>query len=120
MPVPARGSTPSYRGTYDCARKTVAAEGVRGLYKGMGAPLACVTPVFAMCFLGYNLGKKMVVRDEEHLKYVCHFLMFFVGIYRWHEVLFAGMISGLFTTVVIVPEERMKVLLQVVFGFLLI
>lgn len=34
MPVPAAGIEPMYRGTYDCAKKTVQREGFRGLYKG--------------------------------------------------------------------------------------
>jgi solute carrier family 25 carnitine/acylcarnitine transporter 20/29 len=29
-----------YNGMYDCASKTIAREGVRGLYKGMSAPIA--------------------------------------------------------------------------------
>ena len=31
----------------------------RGLYKGMSAPLAGVTPIFAVCFWGYDMGQKL-------------------------------------------------------------
>ena len=38
MPVEAL-KTPKYSGTFDCAKQIVRAEGFRGLYKGMAAPL---------------------------------------------------------------------------------
>lgn len=34
-------------------------QGVRGLYKGMAAPIIGVTPMFAVCFFGFGLGKKL-------------------------------------------------------------
>jgi hypothetical protein len=44
-------------------------QGFRGLYKGMGAPMAGIAPIFAICFFGYNMGKKLQQKDEnEKLK----------------------------------------------------
>ena len=35
------------------------AQGFRGLYRGMLAPLMGVTPMFAISFWGYGIGKKI-------------------------------------------------------------
>ncbi|GBG75813.1 hypothetical protein CBR_g21058 [Chara braunii] len=50
QPVPAPGQQPMYSGAVDAVRKTVGAEGPRGLYKGMGAPLATVAVFNAVLF----------------------------------------------------------------------
>ena len=34
-------------------------QGFFGLYKGMAAPLTGVSPMFAICFLGFGVGKKL-------------------------------------------------------------
>lgn len=75
----------------------------------MAAPVVGVAPIFALSFFGYGVGKKMVARhpDEE------------LGI---HQLFVAGAISGVMTTVVMTPGERIKCLLQVrrIFIFFLI
>ena len=49
-----------YNGMWDCVVQTVKFEGVfKGLYKGMGAPLVGVSPIFALMFLGNDFGKKI-------------------------------------------------------------
>jgi solute carrier family 25 carnitine/acylcarnitine transporter 20/29 len=54
------GHKAMYDGMWDCVTKTVKHEGFfRGLYKGMAAPLAGVSPIFALCFLGNDIGKKL-------------------------------------------------------------
>ena len=78
MPI-VPGQAPLYRGTWDCLTKTIKNEGIRGLYKGkqcakfllkflnsslynltgMGAPITGVTPIFAISFLGFGIGKKL-------------------------------------------------------------
>ncbi|KAF8565687.1 hypothetical protein P879_04410 [Paragonimus westermani] len=98
MPHVGPGETPLYSGTWDCTRKTVAADGLLGLYKGMGAPIVGVAPIFAICFFGFNCGKKIFAEDPMHL--------------RKHEILLAGMFSGVFTTAIMAPGERIKCLLQ--------
>lgn len=35
MPIPGPNQLPLYSGTWDCAKKTVTKEGIRGLYKGI-------------------------------------------------------------------------------------
>ena len=50
----------TYSGALDVTSKTIRADGLRGLYRGMGPPLIGVTPIFALSFFSYDLGKKLV------------------------------------------------------------
>ncbi|PKA60012.1 Mitochondrial carnitine/acylcarnitine carrier-like protein [Apostasia shenzhenica] len=50
QPAPLPGQLPKYSGAMDAVKQTVAAEGPRGLYKGMGAPLATVAAFNAVLF----------------------------------------------------------------------
>lgn len=50
QPAPLPGQPPKYTGAMDAVKKTVAAEGAGGLYKGMGAPLATVAAFNAVLF----------------------------------------------------------------------
>jgi len=50
QPTPLPGQLPRYSGAIDAVKQTVAAEGPRGLYKGMGAPLATVAAFNAVLF----------------------------------------------------------------------
>uniref|UniRef100_A0A672ZM85 Uncharacterized protein n=1 Tax=Sphaeramia orbicularis TaxID=375764 RepID=A0A672ZM85_9TELE len=89
-----------YTGTYDCFRKTVSKEGVLGLYKGMGAPLAGVAPMMAISFFGFGLGKQLQQTDPS--KPLTH-----------TQIFLSGCLAGVFTTVIVAPGERIKCLLQV-------
>lgn len=100
MPLPAPGASPMYTGTYDCARKTVQREGFRGLYKGMSAPIAGVAPIFAMSFFGFGVGKRLQQnKPDEKLTHL--------------QLFMAGAFSGVFTTSIMAPGERIKCLLQI-------
>ncbi|XP_045126028.1 mitochondrial carnitine/acylcarnitine carrier protein-like isoform X2 [Portunus trituberculatus] len=100
QPLPAPGQKPHYAGTWDCALKTIRNEGFFGLYKGMAAPLVGVTPMFAVCFLGFGIGKKLQqTSPDQQLTAV--------------QLFNAGMLSGVFTTAIMTPGERIKCLLQV-------
>ena len=94
-----QGATPVYSGAFDCLTKTIRSEGFFGLYKGMAAPIVGVTPMFAVCFAGFSVGKKLQGGDKKDLN------MF--------EIFNAGMLSGVFTTAIMVPGERIKCLLQI-------
>ncbi|KAK4788073.1 hypothetical protein SAY86_019392 [Trapa natans] len=50
QPVPLPGQPPKYASAIDAVKQTLAAEGPRGLYKGMGAPLATVAAFNAVLF----------------------------------------------------------------------
>ncbi|ODN89749.1 solute carrier family 25 (mitochondrial carnitine/acylcarnitine transporter), member 20/29 [Cryptococcus wingfieldii CBS 7118] len=94
-----------YTGAVDVVRKTVAADGLRGLYRGVTPPILGVTPIFAISFWGYDVGKRIAYsfsgadRKEQALS---------IG-----ELAFAGAFSALPATLVAAPAERIKVLLQV-------
>lgn len=100
MPKPAPGEAPKYKGTLDCAMQTVRKEGFFGLYKGMAAPVVGVTPMFAVCFLGFGVGKKL---QQKHPHDELTYAQFFK----------AGCLAGVFTTVIMTPGERIKCLLQI-------
>ncbi|XP_066526822.1 cAMP-dependent protein kinase type II-alpha regulatory subunit-like isoform X2 [Hoplias malabaricus] len=100
QPKPGPGQSPFYAGTFDCFKKTLAKEGVRGLYKGMAAPIIGVTPMFAVCFFGFGLGKKLQQKHPE-------------DILSYPQLFAAGMLSGVFTTAIMAPGERIKCLLQI-------
>ncbi|WAR25342.1 MCAT-like protein [Mya arenaria] len=100
MPKPLPGQSPLYKGTWDCAMQTIRKEGPKGLYKGMAAPLAGVSPMFAICFLGFGIGKKLQQKHpHDDLTYFQY----------WN----AGMLAGVFTTAIMTPGERIKCLLQI-------
>ncbi|XP_072422672.1 mitochondrial carnitine/acylcarnitine carrier protein-like isoform X2 [Chiloscyllium punctatum] len=103
QPKPDLGRTLLYRGALDCLRKTVGNEGLSGLYKGMSAPLLAITPITAVIFFGYGVGKKLQQRHPED------------PLSR-PQLFVAGMVSGVFSTVILSPVERIKCLLQVQTG----
>jgi solute carrier family 25 carnitine/acylcarnitine transporter 20/29 len=101
MAAPAPGAKPLYAGTLDCAKKTIAHEGFKGLYKGMAAPLVGVTPMYAVCFLGLGVGKSLQTPSKPN------------GEYSLPQIFAAGLLAGVFTTAIMAPGERIKCLLQV-------
>ena len=42
-------------------------QGMKGLYKGMAAPIIGVTPMFAVCFFGFGLGKKLQQKTPDDI-----------------------------------------------------
>lgn len=73
------------------------------MFLGMAAPITGVAPIFAMSFFGYGLGKKMLQTEKAELTN--------------SQIFSAGAFSGIFTTVIMAPGERIKCLLQVIFKF---
>ncbi|CAL8366848.1 unnamed protein product [Lota lota] len=100
QPKASSGQLLLYRGTYDCFHKTVAKEGVLGLYKGMGVPLASAAPMMAISFFGFGLGKQLQQgKSGNALTPV--------------QIFLSGCLAGVLTTVIVAPGERIKCLLQV-------
>jgi len=97
------GQAPLYQGAWDCAKKTVTKEGVKGLYKGMATPIVGVAPLYALCFFGFSIGKKLQEPDPNKALTSA-------------QLFKAGMLSGVLTTVITAPGERIKCLLQIQSG----
>ncbi|PKI83588.1 carnitine transporter [Malassezia vespertilionis] len=93
----------TYTNAMDVVKKTIAADGARGLYRGMGPPLIGVTPIFALSFLSYDMGKQLVFAATPNRKSKELSL---------GELAFAGFFSAIPTVLVAGPAERVKVLLQ--------
>ncbi|KAF4167139.1 hypothetical protein CNMCM6936_005667 [Aspergillus lentulus] len=97
-----------YSGAIDVVKKTIAREGLaRGLYAGVSAPLVGVTPMFAVSFWGYDVGKTLVsrfsnVRMENNIPQ-----------YTIAQISAAGFFSAIPMTLITAPFERVKVLLQI-------
>jgi solute carrier family 25 (mitochondrial carnitine/acylcarnitine transporter), member 20/29 len=77
---------------------------VRGLYKGMAAPLMGVTPIFAVCFWAYDLAKQLI-RGAYGYTSDAQLSLVDIGV--------AGAFSAVPTTAIMAPGERIKVILQV-------
>lgn len=101
--VKVRLQTGMYNLAITCVKDTLAKDGPKGLYRGVAPPLIGVTPMFAVSFWGYDLGKKAVssYTGKEAKDFT-------IG-----ETLAAGFISAIPTTAVAAPVERIKVVMQV-------
>ncbi|KAK1674186.1 mitochondrial carrier domain-containing protein [Colletotrichum godetiae] len=93
-----------YSSAIDVVRKSVARDGLRrGLYAGVSAPLVGVTPMFAVSFWAYDVGKTLVrstsATPDAPLTIA--------------QVSAAGFFSAIPMTAITAPFERVKVILQV-------
>lgn len=109
QPTPAPGQPPKFTGALDCFWKTVRTEGVktsylvynivftqfhhqvRGLYKGMSSPLMGVPPIYAVVFGAYGQAKRWLRKDEDDPLTLS-------------QIFLAGCITGIATTVRILPS----------------
>jgi solute carrier family 25 carnitine/acylcarnitine transporter 20/29 len=91
-------------GLAESFKQIIAKDGPKGLYRGMLTPLIGVTPIFAVCFWGYDLGKQIVrnTRGYDDKKELS------LG-----EILFAGGFSAIPATLLMTPTERVKCILQI-------
>jgi solute carrier family 25 (mitochondrial carnitine/acylcarnitine transporter), member 20/29 len=94
-----------FNGVIDCVTKTVKHEGMRGLYKGMGAPLAMTGGINSILFgTQFNIVSEFVKQrggvpgeDKPTLQ----------------ETMKAAVISGAFISIFVTPMEGVKARLQV-------
>lgn len=93
-----------YSGMMDCFKKTIAKDGPTGLYRGMAAPLVGITPIFAIYFWGFDMGKSIARSFEGK---TADQQLSIPGL------MFAGGFSAIPGTAVMVPGDRIKVILQI-------
>ncbi|ROW04448.1 hypothetical protein VMCG_05013 [Cytospora schulzeri] len=95
-----------YSSAVDVVRKSIARDGLkRGLYAGVSAPLVGVTPMFAVSFWGYDLGKTIVQSVSAPSPAGTPLS---IG-----QISAAGFFSAIPMTAITAPFERVKVILQV-------
>lgn len=99
--------------------KTIKQEGIRGMYRGMSAPLVVAPSMYAVSFWSYDVGKRIVRQSYEYFSFKeqqqqenkknTHDEFEFT----MTQICIAGGISAFPTTVLLAPSERIKCLLQV-------
>lgn len=96
-------SPPRYSGPLDCFRQSIQAEGVRGLYRGISAPLAGAAIENSSLFFSYRITQELlqltVYSPTEPLPF--------------SGLLISGAASGAFTSLLLTPIELVKCKMQV-------
>lgn len=59
------GATAGSASVFGMLATTFRTEGIRGIYRGVSAPITAVTPLFAVSFWGYDMGKRMISAFQE-------------------------------------------------------
>jgi len=105
--VRVQGRPDLYTGYVDCTTKILRNEGVRGLFRGIAAPMAGAGLENAVAFSSYNAARSVYARIFQN------------GVDQPRatdpvtKVLFAGMVSGFGTAHVLTPVELVKCNMQV-------
>jgi solute carrier family 25 carnitine/acylcarnitine transporter 20/29 len=104
MQTAASGSAGASGSVLGIFANTFKTEGIRGLYRGVSAPLMAVAPIFATSFWGYDMGQRFIrwssdtsISKDLTLTQKC----------------VAGGLSAIPTTLITAPSERVKCLLQI-------
>ncbi|CAN0035697.1 unnamed protein product [Pylaiella littoralis] len=92
---------PEFNGMVDCFKKTMAREGVKGLYAGAAAPLWGAMAHNAGVFFSYGMAKKIVGGGEE------------LTIFQYYA---AGSLAAIPISVVEAPVDLFKIKLQAQVG----
>ena len=93
-----QGAKQVYTGTFDCFKKIIAREGYTGLYRGISGPISSAAPIFALGFMGFSIGKRILAGDNGHLSMT--------------QIAKAGMMAGISSSLIMAPVERVKCLIQ--------
>lgn len=101
--VKVRLQTGLYNSSIQCIKQTLVKDGLPGFYRGVLPPLLGVTPMFAVSFWGYDVGKKLVTAYTGTAPEK----------FTIAQISTAGFISAIPTTLVAAPFERVKVVMQI-------
>jgi len=88
-------------GTFASLANIFASEGIKGLYRGVSAPLAAITPSFAIAFWSNAAAQNYLLSCNEQKPLTTY------------QQFMAGAFTGIPMAFVIAPSERIKCLLQV-------
>ncbi|CDK24465.1 unnamed protein product [Kuraishia capsulata CBS 1993] len=99
-----RLQTGLYKSTLECFKDTLKKDGPRGFYRGVLPPLLGVTPMFAVSFWGYDVGRRIVLYTSKQDASVPLSVA---------QISAAGFLSAVPTTAIAAPFERVKVMLQI-------
>jgi solute carrier family 25 (mitochondrial carnitine/acylcarnitine transporter), member 20/29 len=80
--------------------RTFRESGVRGMYRGVSAPLLAAAFIYAVSFWAYDAGQRIVRHVTRH-----------ADLYLF-DLCLAGGMSALPTALLVTPSERIKVLMQ--------
>jgi solute carrier family 25 carnitine/acylcarnitine transporter 20/29 len=116
-------------GAISMLKSTFAREGMKGLYRGVQAPIVAIAPVFAICFWGYDMGKRVVRAADRNESATVSSVSVNVNSdaadnknnatassdYKFSvlQLSMAGALSAIPTTALMAPSERIKCLLQI-------
>lgn len=99
----ARNKEGKQQGTFKILHQIIRTEGIGGIYKGVGAPIVAVAPIWATSFWGFDTGIKLV-------RAFCSLSP--QATLSLPQLCMAGAFSALPTALVMVPSERIKCILQ--------
>jgi len=111
------GAATASSSVFKMLRHTFRKEGITGCYRGVSAPLIATSPMFAVSFWGYDMGKRIVqasdtsyqadadAHDHAHDGAAYPFTI--------KQLCIAGGISAIPATLIMAPSERLKCLLQI-------
>lgn len=97
---------PHYSGAFDCFRKVLAADGARGLFRGVSMPLLGATVENATLFATYN-------QTQRALRYLCGSTVDSNKPLPFSMLGIAAAVSGATTGFVLTPLELIKCKMQV-------
>ncbi|SCV05503.1 LANO_0H08922g1_1 [Lachancea nothofagi CBS 11611] len=84
---------------------------LRGFYRGVIPPLVGVTPIFAVSFWGYDVGKRLVSWGSSPVTDIAGSSSKLTPL-TTNQLALAGFISAIPTTLIMAPTERVKVVMQ--------
>jgi solute carrier family 25 carnitine/acylcarnitine transporter 20/29 len=113
MQTSAVGSATASASVVGMFMKTFRTEGVRGLYRGVSAPLMAVTPLFATSFWGYDMGQRLIRWWETDASDTSNSGNSSTYQLSLTQKCIAGGLSAIPTTLITAPSERVKCLLQI-------
>jgi solute carrier family 25 carnitine/acylcarnitine transporter 20/29 len=106
MQTSAAGSAEATGSVLGIFANTFRTEGIRGLYRGVSAPLMAVAPIFATSFWGYDMGQRLIRWTQTTDTSISKDLSL-------TQKCIAGGLSAIPTTLITAPSERVKCLLQI-------